>query len=70
MPKDFNRESAAGAALPESDVHYPLIAEAATDAIITIDSDSTILVSPPTEKDLRCWPLSTLLERGIGMTKV
>lgn len=47
MPKDFNRESAAGAALPESDVHYPLIAEAATDAIITIDSDSTILVSPP-----------------------
>jgi hypothetical protein len=47
VPKDFNRESAAGAALPESDVHYPLIAEAATDAIITIDSDSTILVSPP-----------------------
>jgi PAS domain S-box-containing protein len=41
----------AGAALRESDDHYRAVAEAATDAIITIDSDSTILiVNPATER--------------------
>lgn len=41
----------AGAALPESEEHYRAVAEAATDAIITITSDSTILiVNPATER--------------------
>ncbi|HLN98882.1 MAG TPA: PAS domain S-box protein [Pyrinomonadaceae bacterium] len=41
----------AGAALRESEEHYRAVAEAATDAIITIDSDSTILiVNPATER--------------------
>lgn len=41
----------AEAALRESDEHYRAVAEAATDAIITIDSDSTILiVNPATER--------------------
>ena len=41
----------AGAALPVSEEHYRAVAEAATDAIITIDSDSTILiVNPATER--------------------
>jgi PAS domain S-box-containing protein len=41
----------AGAALPESEEHYRAVAEAATDAIITINSDSTILiVNPATER--------------------
>jgi len=41
----------AGAVLRESEEYYRAIAEAATDAIITIDSDSTILiVNPATER--------------------
>ena len=41
----------AEAALRESEEHYRAVAEAATDAIITIDSDSTILVvNPATER--------------------
>jgi PAS domain S-box-containing protein len=41
----------AEAALRESEQHYRAVAEAATDAIITIDSDSTILiVNPATER--------------------
>jgi PAS domain S-box-containing protein len=41
----------AEAALRESEDHYRAVAEAATDAIITIDSDSTILiVNPATER--------------------
>ena len=37
--------------MPESEEHYRAVAEAATDAIITIDSDSTILVvNPATER--------------------
>ena len=41
----------AEAALRESEEHYRAVAEAATDAIITIDSDSTILiVNPATDK--------------------
>jgi len=41
----------ARAAMPESEEHYRAVAEAATDAIITIDSDSTILiVNPATER--------------------
>lgn len=41
----------ARASLRESEEHYRAVAEAATDAIITIDSDSTILiVNPATEK--------------------
>ena len=41
----------AGASLPETEEHYRAVAEAATDAIITIDSDSTILVvNPATER--------------------
>src|SRR6266436_3082139 len=39
------------AALRESEQHYRAVAEAAKDAIITIDSDSTILiVNPATER--------------------
>ena len=34
-------------AFRESEEHYRAVAEAATDAIITIDSDSTILVVNP-----------------------
>lgn len=34
----------AGAALRESEEHYRAVAESATDAIITNDSDSTILI--------------------------
>ncbi len=37
----------AGAALRESDEHYRAVAEAATDAIITIDSGSTLLIVNP-----------------------
>ena len=37
----------AGAALRESKEHYRAVAEATTDAIITIDSDSTILIVNP-----------------------
>ena len=41
----------AAAALRDSEEHYRAVAEAATDAIITIDSDSTILiVNPATER--------------------
>ena len=41
----------AGTALRESEERYRAVAEAATDAIITIDSDSTILiVNPATER--------------------
>ena len=40
----------AGASLPESEEHYRAVAEAATDAIITIDSDSTILAVNPARK--------------------
>ena len=41
----------AGNALRESEEHYRAVAEAATDAIITIDSDSSILVvNPATER--------------------
>jgi PAS domain S-box-containing protein len=41
----------AGATLPARGEHYRAVAEAATDAIITIDSDSTILiVNPATER--------------------
>src|ERR1044072_8527854 len=41
----------ARASLRESEEHYRAVAEAATDAIITIDSDSTILiVNPATER--------------------
>lgn len=41
----------AGAALPVSEEHYRAVAEAATDAIITIDSESTILiVNPATQR--------------------
>lgn len=41
----------ARASLRENEDHYRAVAEAATDAIITIDSDSTILiVNPATEK--------------------
>ena len=41
----------AGVALRESGEHYHAVAEAATDAIITIDSDSTIIiVNPATER--------------------
>ena len=41
----------AGEPLLESEAHYQAMAEAATDAIITIDSDSTILmVNPATER--------------------
>ncbi len=41
----------AEAALRESEEHYRAVAEAATDAIVTIDSDSTILtVNPATER--------------------
>ena len=41
----------AEAALRESEEHYRAVAEAATDAIITIDSDSTILIiNPATER--------------------
>src|SRR6266851_5500964 len=41
----------AGAALRESEEHYRAVAEAITDAIITIASDSTILiVNPATER--------------------
>jgi len=39
------------ASLRESEEYYRAVAEAATDAIITIDSDSTILiVNPATER--------------------
>lgn len=37
----------AEAALRESEEHYRAVAEAATDAIITIDSSSTILIVNP-----------------------
>ncbi len=37
----------AEAAFRESEEHYRAVAEAATDAIITIDSDNTILVVNP-----------------------
>jgi hypothetical protein len=41
----------AGAALLESEEHYRAVADAATDAIITIDSDSTtLIVNPATER--------------------
>jgi PAS domain S-box-containing protein len=41
----------AEAVSPESEEHYRAVAQAATDAIITIDSDSTILtVNPATER--------------------
>jgi PAS domain S-box-containing protein len=41
----------AKAAFRESEEHYRAVAEAATDAIITIDSDSTILaVNPAAER--------------------
>ena len=41
----------AAAALRESEEHYRAVAEAATDAIVTIDSDSAILiVNPATER--------------------
>jgi PAS domain S-box-containing protein len=47
----FIEDKPAGAALRESEEHYRAVAEAATDAIITIDSDSTILiVNPATER--------------------
>lgn len=35
-------------AFRESEEHYRAVADAATDAIITIDSDSTILIVNPT----------------------
>ena len=38
------------AAFRESEKHYRAVAEAATDAIFTIDSDSTILVGNPAAK--------------------
>jgi PAS domain S-box-containing protein len=47
----FIEDKPAGATLRESEEHYRAVAEAATDAIITIDSDSTILiVNPATER--------------------
>lgn len=49
--KNIIESQRAEAALRESEEHYRAVAEAATDAIITIDSDSTILiVNPATER--------------------
>lgn len=49
--KLIERIQPAKAVLRESEEHYRAVAEAATDAIITIDSDSTILiVNPATER--------------------
>ena len=43
-----------GDALPESEEHYRAVAEAASDAIITFDSDCTILIAnPATERIFR-----------------
>jgi len=42
------------AAWQESEEHYRAVAEAATDAIITIDSDSTILIVNPAPKGYVC----------------
>ena len=40
----------AKAAFRESEEHYRAVTDAATDAIITIDSDSTILIVNPATK--------------------
>ena len=50
------------AALRESEEHYRAVAEAATDAIITIDADSTILIVNPAAERLlkRGWILPCL----------
>ena len=42
----------AGEALPESEEHYRAVAEAATDAIITIDSVIECKQRPPTREEL------------------
>ena len=46
----------APAALRESEEHYRAVAEAATDAIITIDADSTILIVNPAAERISATP--------------
>jgi PAS domain S-box-containing protein len=45
--EELNESQQTKAGLRESEEHYRAVAKAATDAIITIDSDSTILIVNP-----------------------
>jgi PAS domain S-box-containing protein len=57
----------AEAAFRESEEHYRAVAEAATDAIITIDSDSTILVVNPAAERIFGYSTEEMIGRPLTM---
>jgi PAS domain S-box-containing protein len=57
----------AKAAFRESEEHYRAVAEAATDAIITIDSDSTILVVNPAAERIFGYSTAEMIGQPLTM---
>ena len=57
----------AGAALRDSEEHYRAVAEAATDAIITIDSDSTILIVNPASERIFGYSAKEMIGQPLTM---
>ena len=55
------------AAFRESEEHYRAVAEAATDAIITIDSDSTILVVNPAAEKIFGYSTAEMIGQPLTM---
>ena len=53
--------------MPESEEHYRAVAEAATDAIITIDSDSTILVVNPAAERIFGYSVEEMIGQPLTM---
>jgi PAS domain S-box-containing protein len=57
----------AKAAFRESEEHYRAVAEAATDAIITIDSDSTMLVVNPAAERIFGYSTAEMIGQPLTM---
>jgi PAS domain-containing protein len=55
------------AAFRESEEHYRAVAEAATDAIITIDSDSTILIVNPAAERIFGYSTAEMIGQPLTM---
>src|ERR1041384_8802513 len=63
----FIDDQRAGEPLLESEVHYQAMAEAATDAIITINSESTILLVNPAAEKIFGYSIEEMLGQPLTM---
>jgi PAS domain S-box-containing protein len=63
----FIQDKRAGEALRESEEHYRAVAEAATDGIITINSESTILLVNPAAEKIFGYSIEEMVGRQLTM---